>query len=346
MLQQLIKNMGLIVMLICIPFMAIAQTDLKETELYNAAKSELLKGNYEEAYKGFTSLIQKNSKNASYWYARGLVLLQQKNYSDAVVDLNKCIYLDTSMNEAYYNRFLAYMNTSNYQFALADVTKYLSYSSDDATAHLARYLLSLDMKEYDYSMIDAEWMLNHNLGGDTMKTKLISIYDALKKYDRKLDFLNNEIKQNPDISKYYYFRAMTYHQLEKYAESNTDISKFLMMEPENVDALKLKFDNLFFLKQFNECVELIQQLIRDFPARGQYYSDYGHTLLQMKQYKEAERKFTQAIKLRTENLAYVYLGRGIARYNLGKLGMACQDWDRSLMMGEKGAQKYLTQYCK
>jgi hypothetical protein len=56
--------------------------------------------------------------------------------------------------------------------------------------------------------------------------------------------------------------------------------------------------------------------------------------------------FTQAIKMKTENISYVYLGRGIARYNIGKVGLACQDWERSVLMGEKNASKYMEQYCK
>jgi tetratricopeptide (TPR) repeat protein len=202
------------------------------------------------------------------------------------------------------------------------------------------------MREYEYAELDAIWMVKNNIGSDTVKIQLLSIYDAQMKLKDKFDFLNYEVTQNPGNSKMYYFRAVCLHEMEKYSQSNTDIDRFLLSEPKNVDALKLKFDNCFFSKDFDLAVKIIEELIDDNPTNGNFLADYGHVLLQTKKWKDAEKKFTHAIKMKTGNLSYVYLGRGIARFNLGKLGLACQDWDRSLLMGEKNAAIYIEKHCK
>lgn len=317
-----------------------------ESDLFQDGLKNQQSGNYAEAVKIFNSLISMSPGNANYWYNRGVAKLQMNNYGEAVVDLNKCIYLDTANTEAYYNRHLAYKFTSNYQFALADISKYLSYFPNDVESRKSRYALSMQMKEYEYSEIDAKWMVQNGIGNDTIKVQLLSIFDALKKPNDKLVFLNNELKQHPDNVKMYYFRAVCHHELEKYEVSNTDLERFLLSEPKNVDAMKLKFENYFFLKQFEKAIAIIEELIDDNKKNGTYYADYGHVLLQMRNWKEAEKKFTQAIKMKTDNISYVYLGRGIARYNIGKVGLACQDWERSVLMGEKNASKYMEQYCK
>lgn len=317
-----------------------------ESDLYQEGLKFQQSGNFVEAIKVFNGLISMSPSNANYWYNRGVAKLQLKNYGEAVVDLNKCVFLDTSNSEAYYNRHLAYKFTSNYQFALADITKYIGYFPNDIESRKSRYALSMQMKEYEYSEMDAKWMIQHGIGSDTIKVQLLSIFDALKKTNDKLVFLNAEIKNEPDNVKMYYFRALCHHELEKFESSNSDLERFLLSEPKNIDAMKLKFENYFFLKQFEKAVAIIEELIDDNKKNGTYYADYGHVLLQMKNFKEAEKKFTQAIKMKTDNISYVYLGRGIARYNIGKVGLACQDWERSVLMGEKNATKYMEQYCK
>lgn len=318
----------------------------KEIDLFNEGIKFQQSENYTEAVKTFNTLISMAPTNSSYWYNRGVAKLQMKNYGEAVVDLNKCIYLDTSNSEAYFNRHLAYKFTSNFQFALADITKYIDYFPNDPESRKSRYALSMQMKEYEYSETDAKWMIKNGIGSDTIKIQLLSIYDALKKPLEKLNFLNSEISKNPDNVKMYYFRALCNHELEKFELSNSDLERFLISEPKNVDAMKLKFENYFFLKQFEKSIVIIEELIDNNKKNGTFYADYGHVLLQMRNWKEAEKKFTQAIKMKTENISYVYLGRGIARYNIGKVGLACQDWERSVLMGEKNASKYMEQYCK
>ena len=50
--------------------------------------------------------------------------------------------------------------------------------------------------------------------------------------------------------------------------------------------------------------------------------------------------------MKNDTPAYAYLGRGIARMKLDKGDEACQDWEKSLKLGEKKAQKYLEEFCK
>jgi tetratricopeptide (TPR) repeat protein len=66
----------------------------------------------------------------------------------------------------------------------------------------------------------------------------------------------------------------------------------------------------------------------------------------MERYQEAETVLTRSIRSRNDAPAYAYLGRGLARYNLGLGDKACEDWSKSLRLGEGRAKAYLESHCK
>jgi Tfp pilus assembly protein PilF len=86
--------------------------------------------------------------------------------------------------------------------------------------------------------------------------------------------------------------------------------------------------------------------LKSTPNDPDLLADYGHCLLQQEKWVEADEWLSKSIKAKNSSPAYAYLGRGIARYNQGKLGLACVDWERSYQLGEKAAKKWLDAHCK
>ncbi len=74
--------------------------------------------------------------------------------------------------------------------------------------------------------------------------------------------------------------------------------------------------------------------------------DFKINALEQEKWVEADECLSKSIKAKNSSPAYAYLGRGIARYNQGKLGLACVDWERSYQLGEKAAKKWLDAHCK
>jgi tetratricopeptide (TPR) repeat protein len=283
--------------------------------------------------------------DARCFYSLGTIQLQLKDYGTALVNLNKSISLDPALKEAYFSRYIANKETRNFQFALADINRFLQFHPSDTTSHWARYDLAIYMKENDEAIADGQWFIDRKIGGDSMVLKQLKLLEEDNRYREQLKLLNKVIGSKTTNVWWYYHRAFVNHTLAEYQNSLEDLEKFLAIEPKYIPAMKLRFDNHFYLRNLPICEKYIVELIDLEPENGSFHGDYGHILLQKGDWAKAESVFDKAIGLKSENLGYVYLGRAIAKFNQGQKDLACSDWERSLLLGESVARKYLTQYC-
>lgn len=308
--------------------------------------SEDSAGNYTKAIDYFSRAIEQEPALAVAWYDRGVSRMNARQYSLAVVDFNKCIYLDTSLTEAWYNRHLAYRYTSNYQFALADVSYYLDRFPADTQARIDRYNLAAEMKEWDVAEKDLKWIIAGSREPLVFQEALARLYLKMEKHEAAEKLYDNMLSEHPDDPSVLLGRAYLRNHMEKFEASMEDINMYLLRMPRDKDALKLKADNFFFMKDFASASAIYGNLLQTDTLNAGLMADYGHCLLQQKKYAEAETVLTRAIRQKNDAPAYAYLGRGLARYNLGRGQEACEDWQKSKMLGEVRALTYLEQYCK
>lgn len=324
---------------------SVAQIEQNEKELFKTGVEQQLSGDFSKALITFTKLTEINSKKSIYFYYLAISKLQLKNYSDALVDFNRYMAMDSVIAEAYFNRYIANKETKNFQFALADVSRYLTYFPNDTNARLARYSLALNMSENTEILEDGKWLIKNKLADDSTIATQLRILENENRNGESLELLNF-ILEDPKVSvRFYLDRAFILFSIGLYEKSIADIDRFLISEPKYIPALKLKFDNHFYLRKLPDCENLILELIDLQPDNGTFIGDYGHILLQKGDWKGAEKQFDKAIRFKSENLGYIYLGRAIARYNTGRAGLACSDWERSLLLGESISRKYLNKYC-
>ena len=312
---------------------------------YSKALDLLEHNDFKEAKSAFFKLTQTYPNNAQYHHYLGVTKLELADPSSALVDLNKCISIDPNIKEAYFNRYVANNATRNFQFALADISKYIEFYPNDTLSRLNRFALSKYMNEVEESIQDGKWLLTHNVGGDSLIHSLILLLTNEKRDIDLKAFLDQVIVENRDNHWWYFERAMVSYRLNQFEFSLKDLNRFLMVEPKYIPALKLRFDNNFYLRNLPLCEKQILELIYLDPKNGTFQGDYGHILLQKGDWNNAIKSFNSAIKNKGEHLGYVYLGRGIARYNLGDIKMACEDWEKSLLLGEITARRFISKYC-
>ena len=308
-------------------------------------------GNYKSAIKLFSSAIEKEPELAVAWYNRGLSRMKMNQHSLAVVDLNRCIYIDTANTNAYFNRSIAYRRTSNYQFALADINHYLKKRPSDKDAQYFRFDLLCEMQEWNDVLVCAHY-LNSIAGEEDAKIEpdlMAAFYEKAGKSDSALGAINLAVQRLPANTLLRLERAHMLHRFGKFEQSLKDLDFFTNMERSESaerEIQKLKADNLFYLKDFESASVIYTDLLSSDTMNASLKADYGHCLLQMEKYELADSILTSAIRMKNDAPAYAYLGRGIARQNLGKGQEACDDWHKSKMLGEKRAALYLEKFCK
>jgi len=321
---------------------ATAQT---EQEQFDQGVELLNDNQYKKAKYAFYNLSQNYPTNARYHYYLGVSKLKLSDPSSALVDLNKSISLDPNAKEAYFNRYIANNATRNFQFALADISKYLEFYPNDTISRLNRFALSRYMNEVEEAIEDGKWLISHKIGEDSLVNSLILLLTNEKRDVDLKGILDDVIHISSDNHWWYFERAMVQYRLNQFESSLKDLERFLIVEPKYIPALKLRFDNNFYLRNLPLCEKQIDELIQLDSKNGTFHGDCGHILLQKGDWRGAVKQFNNAIKYKSEHLGYTYLGRGIARYNLGDNKMACEDWEKSLLLGETTARRFISKYC-
>ncbi len=65
---------------------------------------------YERAFTYLTKAIEKDPKNASYYYARGVLYDNKKEFDKALSDYDKCLEIDSKYFNALYNKGVIFFN--------------------------------------------------------------------------------------------------------------------------------------------------------------------------------------------------------------------------------------------
>jgi tetratricopeptide (TPR) repeat protein len=281
---------------------------------------------------------------ATPWYNRAVCYLKLKNYNLAVVDLNKCIYLDTGLVDAYFNRYLAYRNTHNTQFALGDITHYIRRRPADHTALAERADLAMELKEYDIAIRDLQVLADDSGAGEEVHLLLAEAYALNKDFAHAQNVIGVLLKDRPGDRQLQWMKAWYLHVGGDFAGSQQVLMQY-GLPANDKNALLLQADNEFFMEHFEIASKIYLGILDSDSGNASVLADYGHCLLQLNRFVEAEEVLTRAIRRNNDNPSYAYLGRGIARVNIAHGAEACEDWEKSLMLGEKKAVVYLNKYC-
>jgi tetratricopeptide (TPR) repeat protein len=329
----------------CVSYQGWAQT--AEVWVQKGIQSER-NGDFKNALECYSQAVKLEPQLATAWFNRGVARIKLKQYSMAVVDLNKCILLDTGFQEAYFNRALALWRSGNLQFALTDISKYLAYFPYHKEARELRFSIALEAEDWDLAIQD----LKRQSEKDTLNKSdlmLATLYEKAGNNDLACKHMERAISLSPDDVMLQHSAAMLFQRTGRYQRSMEILNRILLVETISNSLLleikHLKADNFFFMKDYTSAADMYTTLLQSDTGNANLLADYGHCLLQLEKYTEAEIILTRALRMKSTSLAYIYLGRGLARVKLQKGNEACEDWGKSYNLGEKAALKYLETYC-
>lgn len=325
---------------------AIAQAQYSYDQLMSFGMRSDEKGDYETAIVSLDQAVEMRPQEDMAWLTRGVVRVHMRDYGSAVVDFNKAILLNPNRTQTYLYRYIAYRETENFQFAFSDINRYLSETPEDTFAHIQRMDLSLLLSEYETFRSDFNWLyakLNDVIVAEYGQQQL-QHFERNKQMPQYAKILGDVFAKDPEskLLKQQYITAL--FQAEQYSQCLQIIATEMDSNP-SIVLKKYQADALFFLNRIDEAMVVYAELLKNSPADADLLADYGHCLLQKEQWLEADEWLSKSIKSKNSAPAYAYLGRGIARYNQGKVGLACVDWERSYQLGEKAAKKWLDAHC-
>jgi len=123
------------------------------------------------------------------------------------------------------------------------------------------------------------------------------------------------------------------------------MDKVLSITPENNYARMLKGICHLKLKQLPEAWAAFGNVIKKEPKNMLAYYNRGQVLAFMERYKEALTDFNEAIRLQPD-YAPAYNNRGNVKFLAGDKEGACDDWQRSMEMGNTASEKSYITHCQ
>lgn len=142
----------------------------------------------------------------------------------------------------------------------------------------------------------------------------------------------------------YMLRAESYYKTGETDMALNDVSKFLVLYPEDRNALSFagrvaaqSGDNLKAIDYFTKNLKL-------HPNDAECYIDRANSYFVSKTWDSAISDYSMALDIQPSN-SDTWLNKGISLIGIGKKEDACHDFNSALNLGNKKASSYISRYC-
>lgn len=135
----------------CVLFFSCGKTSQELTE---EARKLLQMQKYEEAILLLNKAIDKNSKNAEAFNARGVALFELGKFKDALLDYEQAIRLDSSNYKPFYNRAEVFRVQKKYAEAIQDYNKAVQKNAQIADLYVNRGVCYYNLQDTTQALTD------------------------------------------------------------------------------------------------------------------------------------------------------------------------------------------------
>jgi tetratricopeptide (TPR) repeat protein len=165
--------------------------------------------------------------------------------------------------------------------------------------------------------------------------KAEALWDGKKYTDPKkaIEYLNNAIKLQPDLSEAFYNRGSAYaRDLGQYQRAIEDYNEAIRLKPDYADTYNNRGSAYNTLGQYQRAIEDYNEVIRLKPDYTNAYINRGHAYDNLGQYQRAITDYNEAIRLKPD-YANAYNNRGIAYLSQGNKKLGCHDAKKACKLG-------------
>lgn len=218
---------------------------LKPSDFLQRGVENIQLGNYIQAIKNFTDVIELNlntlNTNIGVAYSnRCLAYLQIGEYHNAVADCTLAINFVPNNTEAYLNRGLAEYRLGNYQTAVLDNNQAIKLKPDDFRAYYNRGIANAALKNHQQAIADYNLALTQT---PQFSTLLADIYNdrGLVNFELQnlsaalLDF-SKAIRLNSADDRAYFNRGCACAQSKDHWGALRDFNEVVKLNPNNAIA--------------------------------------------------------------------------------------------------------------
>lgn len=303
-------------------------------------------GRYQDAIAHYDQVIQHNPAYAKAWFNRAASKQQLGRQAQALVDLNSCLRLDTNFTDAYFNRALVHLKLGNHVFALTDMELYFRKNSHPDPEDWVFYSLAQEENQlYNEAALSLEKYLLTDADDLVQSVRLGRLLSLAGRHADAEQVFSSLLQRFPDAAVLYEGRGESRLDRGEYREAIDDFNMCLLQGKRTSRIYQMRAEARLALNENGDALEDYTQAIARDTAAGNLYLDRGFCQLKMSAWEEAELDFNKAMALKCSDLGYCLLARGLARLQLGKGDLACEDFEKAALTGQQEGRTYLEKYC-
>jgi tetratricopeptide (TPR) repeat protein len=271
---------------------------------------------YYDAIRDFDQAIKINPQSAKTYYARGRLLFKNKNsyfayssegkpidyrWDNAAADFTKVIKLEPDKADGYFSRAYAYEKSEKHEEAIADYAEAIKLNPAYGSAYNNRALIYSELEQYGNAIADFGEAIRIDPKETLYKANRANVYKETKEYEKAIADYSEAIELDPNDAGLYDGRSKVYESADLYTPAIKDAKKACE------------------LSATGRCFQLAH--LKDSVTEH----EFGKEAFVNKNYKEAVRLYTIAIKKYPKESDWIYFDRSDAYRALGDIKNAEKD---------------------
>ena len=298
---------------------------------------------YETAICLYTKAIKIDSDDAESINNRGVAKRELGRVYEAIQDYNEALLIDNEFWDCLHNRAMAYQEAGNWTKSIRDYDLLIAHH-DSSIYHEAKALIFTESKDYERAMDEFNRVLARNPKDTEAKINLATLDFYLGNKQRAAATLEEILHQFPNEAYGYNTLNQIYIELSLLDLAYRAIQQALRLDPNN--AFFLNNRGFTYLEMDSTALALIDinQSIVLTPDNPWSYRNKGYYYYKMGDFTQAIRYLKQSLEM-DENVKEAHLMLGMTYLSDGQSGMACQEWQIAMDVGNDKAQAYLNDHC-
>ena len=321
----------------------------------NLSNSYIALKDYDNALKVIDTAINHKPDDYDLYNKKGIIFNTQNKFSDALIQYRKSLKIKPDNYKVYYNLFNNYNSMHNFDSAMANINFAIKLMPEDYQLINAKGYLLFNNAKYDEAVKSYNESIKLKPDFTTAYINLSQCYFTMKDSDNSLKtldaglkyapndylLLNNKgymlfvsgkseealnyykqsISNNPDYMTTYVNLANCYRSLKDYDNALKNIDIVIHNVQGNYSLINTKGEILLDKKNYQEAMNLFQQVINMNPQFPDAYINIGNCYGSMQDYDNAIIYFKKSLELSPDN-PEVYRKLGLSYQNNGDMNTA------------------------
>jgi tetratricopeptide (TPR) repeat protein len=321
-------------------------------------------GKADRALTLFDRAIKKDPQRSDHYFAKGLLLANQKRFAEAeetirlgiksapesavghyylgrigvegkdlekaVANFEKALALNPTFEPAYVALGSVYEANQQRDKAIAVYRRYLQSvnpKNREIRHHLVR--LQIGAKKYDEALQELESMLAEDPGDLDAQLRIGLIYGEQKNYPKAIERLNNILAARPAELKVRDYLGYLYEESKNYPKAVEAYAMNVKLEPSYFEGHLHLGVLQYRLKQFPSAIEHLQLATKLNPKQPESHIVLGLAYFQTEQYDLALQAFSEGLRYNPDN-ADLHFNAGTAYDKLNRFEEVVRSMETAL----------------